>query len=281
MRGVSQLAALSILLVGAWSAARADVTASAGVRAVAREKAAAIDLLRHKTSDVLSTVAQDRLFAAYLNATTQGEGARVRTRIEHALATFIRRFGFNAFQLIDRSGAVVTYVSTTTTPVSLAVDVRRDRLLASGFVQETPGAVSVVVRKPNSSNWTMSLVAPVRWHGQTEYVLRAEQDGGAYRRVLGLGLRGKRYAVLTDERGQVLSDTRSNPPAGALTVAGQTLPALRRSLGGHADDGSGSVSLHEEKFNVSYRKSGDWTVVVVEPVLPPRRCTKDGERLCG
>ena len=290
MRGVTLIAALGIVL-GAWSAACADASELDGVRTLAREKAAAIGLMRTKAADILTTVAQDRLFGAYLNATTQGEGARVRTRIAQALATFIRRFGLTSFQLIDRSGVVVTYVSTTKVPPDTQVDVQKDRLLAAGFAAEAPVVASVVVRRPDVSGWSMSLSAPVNWHGQTEYVLRAEQDQAAYRRVLGLGLDSKRYVLLADERDQILLDSRPKGSAGddaptpggklALTIAGQSLPALRRLLGGGADEGSGLVSRRNENFNVSYRKVGDWTVVAVEPVLPPRRCTKDGERLCG
>jgi len=287
MRGVSLLAALSILLVSAWSMARADASELDGVLALAREKAAAVDLMRNKAADVLSTVAQDRLFATYLNATTQGEGIRIRTRIEQALATFIRRFGFNAFQLIDRSGVVITYVSKAKTRTDMTVDLGKDLVLAAGFAQKAPGARPVVVRRSNTSNWTVSHVAPVSWRGQTEYVLRAEQDGAAYQRVLRLGINGKRYVVLADELGQVLSDSRSSGRVGAerptfqLTIAGQSLSALRRSFGGNASEGSGRVKLGNENFFVSYRKSGNWTVIAVEPVVPPRRCMKDGDRLCG
>ncbi|MCE9523361.1 MAG: cache domain-containing protein [Alphaproteobacteria bacterium] len=264
-----------------WPVVGAGASELDGVRALAREKAAAVGLMRAKAANILTAVSQDRLFAAYLNATTQGEGARVRTRIEHALATFIHRYGFNSFQLIDRSGAVVTYVSTAKAAAVAQVDVVKDRGLASGFAQQKMGVVSTVMRPAGGTEWDMSIVAPISLRGQTEFVLRAEQDGAAFQRVLALGSDAKRYILLLDEHDQLLYDSRPLKSATPLAIAGQSPAALRRALGGKGAEGSGLVGRPNEKFNVSYYKTGDWTVIAVEPVLPPRRCTKDGDRLCG
>lgn len=286
MRGDRLVAALSVAFLGAWTASCAVAADIEGVRALAREKAAAVGLMRDKAANIIATVSQDRMFVAYLNATTQGEGARLRTRIEQALATQIRRFGLREFQLIDRSGALVTYVAAAKAPIDQTVDLKTDKLLSSRFALTSAITNSTVVRGPETPDWFISHSVPVIWHGQAEFVLRAEQDSAAYKRALAPSGAAHRYVVLADQSGQILSDSRAPVAAEAgkaqaLSIAGQNLKTLRHTLGGKNEEGSGVVSLRNETFNVSYRAVGDWTVVAVEPVVPPRRCAKNGDRLCG
>jgi len=283
MRGVKTSAALSVALVCAWLAAHADAAEFDGVRALAREKAAAVGILRHKAANAVVTLAQDRSFVAYLNATTQGEGARLKIRIEQALATLSHRFGLGEIAMIDRSGEFVVRVGRGTTGGPGTTGEKADmRKLAAGFAQGPHRISSTPVRQSGASNWAISHVTPINWHDQNEFVLRAEQDGAAYQRVLALGSSPKRYVVLTDQDGQVLSDSRPGHAGEApLTVAGLSLQSLRQALGGNAEEGSGQVNRRDERFNVSYRMVDAWTVVVVEATSPLRRCAKNGGRLCG
>lgn len=280
MRGVKTSAALSVALVCAWFVARADAAEFDGVRALAREKAAAVGILKSKAAGAVVTLAQDRLFVAYLNATTQGEGVRLKTRIQQALSTLTRRFGLGEIAVIDRSGEFVVRVGRGTTGEK--ADIRGDPVLAAGFAQTAHQISSMLVKRSGASSWAISHVTPINWHDQNEFVLRAEQDGAAYQRVLALGGGANRYVVLTDQNGRVLSDSRPGPAGKApLIVAGLSLPSLRQALGGNAAEGSGQVSRRDEHFNVSYRVVDTWTVVAVEAIAPPRRCVKNGGRLCG
>ncbi len=280
MRGVKTSAALSAALVCAWFAARAEASEFDGVRALAREKAAAVGILKSKAADAVVTLAQDRLFVAYLNATTQGEGARLKTRIGEALATLIHRFGLGEVAMIDRSGEFVVGAGRSTEGEE--ADVRKDAALAAGFAQEAHRVSSVLVRGAGASSWTISHVAPINWHDQNEFALRAEQDGAAYQRVLALGGDARRYVVLVDQNGRVLSDSRpGHADKSPLTIAGLPLRSLRQTLRGNAQEGSGQVSRRDEHFNVSYRAVDGWTVVAVEAISAPHRCAKNGGRLCG
>jgi len=276
--------ALSVALLGAWFTVQADAADTDGVRTLAREKAAAVGLMQGDAARAVVRLAQGRLFTAYLEATTQGEGARLTARINQAFVSMAGHFGLREFELIDRSGAVVARVVMHEAVAGTKFDMGQEPMLAAGFAQKARSVKSSPMRRPGASGWTISHVAPVGWHGQTEFVLRVQQDGTAYRRILALGADAKRYVVLADQDGRILSDSRPGTQGDdkpALTIAGQSLQSLRRSLKGTAEEGSGKVGPRNKQFNVSYRAVGRWTVVAVEPIAAPRNCPKGGERLCG
>lgn len=279
MRGVSTFLALSVALLCGLQA-RAQAGDIDGVRALAQEKAAAVGILRRKAANELVTVAQDRVFGAYLTATTQGEGERLRKRIVAGLGTLTTRFGVREITMIDRSGEVVVRTAPSA-GASEKFDPLNGLVLKAGFALAAYQTNSVLMQQRGSADWTISVVAPIVWRGESEFVLRAEQDGASYRSVLGRGVGAGRYIVLTDEKGTILSDTRQQAPAGKFVVANLSLDALRKLLGGKRDAGTGEVTRGNDHFNVSYQAVGAWTVVAVEPVAPPRRCSKDGVRLCG
>jgi hypothetical protein len=288
MGGVKITAAISAALACAWLAASAQAGEADGVRALAREKAAAVAILKEKAADAVVTLAQDRVFVAYLNATTQGEGARLRARMTQAFETLTARVGIRSVAMIDRSGEVIVRTggkaaSTSVDPVVAAgVSARVDPVVAAGFALKPRLISSTVAKGADASAWTLSLVAPISWRGQNEFVLRAVQSGAVYSAALARGVGGQRYVVLADRDGRVLSDSRSkSAPKAAFAVAGLPLAALRKALKGDAQEGSGQVSRKEERFNVSYRAVDNWTVVAVEPTASPRRCVKNGDRLCG
>ena len=279
MRGVSTLLALSVALLCGLQA-RAQAAGIDGVRALAHEKAAAVDIFRRKAANQLATVAQDRLFGAYLTATTQGEGERLRKRIEAVLRTLRMRFGVREITMIDRSGEVVVRTGPDASAAPGKFDVLKDPVLKAGLALNAHQTASVLAQ-PHGAAWTVSLVSPIVWRGEREFVLRAEQDGASYQSMLRRNVAASRYVVLADDKGATLSDTRQQAGAGKLIVGGLSLDALRKALGGKRDIGTGEVVRGNDHFNVSYRSVGAWTVVAVEPVPPPRRCSKDGERLCG
>jgi len=269
MGGAKTLVALSVALMAVWLPARAH--AANDLRILAREKAAAVALLRARASDEIATIAQARVFSAYLNASTQGEGLRIKRRMEAALATLRGRFGLAQAQLIDRSGEVIAAA-----PARLGtLDVAKDAALKAGFALDAYKVTSLPGKQ------RIMLAAPVVWQGEREFVVRAEQDLSAYQSLLKRDAAPRRHVVLTDGASTILADTREQNDAAAATVAGVPLKGLRAALKGSAQEGHGEIARGNERFIVAYQASGDWLVVVVEAVAPPHRCPGRGERLCG
>jgi hypothetical protein len=260
--------------------ARAD-----DMRALAREKAAAVSIMREKAAKQIGILAQDRVFGAYLTATTQGEGVRLKRRIEAAFATVNTRFGLREVTLIARDGLVVAHVAKGTAAVSGEFNLLKDTMLMAGFALDAMKVSTLVVTNGDKAGYAISHVTPVVWHGEKEFVLRGEQDLAAYKVALKLGVGEARYVALIDETRSILSDAGTNPGAqgssAKLSVAGFSFDAIRRAVKGSADEGSGEVSSANKHFNVGYQSVGPWTIVAVEAALPPRRCATDGARLCG
>lgn len=255
------------------------------MRALAREKAAAVSIMREKAANQIGMLAQDRLFGAYLNATTQGEGVRLKRRIETAFETINSRFGLSEVSLIARDGAVVAHVAGSASAVSGEFKLVKDAVLMAGLALDAMKVSTLVIANGDRAGYAILHVAPVVWRGNKELVVRGEQDLGAYKAVLSSGVGAGRYVALIDETRSILSDTGTNPGAqratAKLSVAGLSFDAIRNAVKGTADEGNGEVARANKRFNVAYRSVGRWTIVAVEAASLPRRCPADGARLCG
>lgn len=268
MRGV-----LLFLTIGAALAcANARAGQTDAVTALAREKAAAVALMKARAANGVATLAQDRVFGAYLTAATLGEGARMRTRIEAILSTLKGRFGIDGLVLADRSGEVLVRIGSAG-PSAEKLDAKSDAMLLSGFAQPA----RQVALLPQAAGITYA--TPVVWRDQAEFVLGATQAFASYRGVLARGTGKERFVVLADAKGAVLADTRSG--TNTKVVGSYTLDALKRAVKGTARAGAGELADGSDHFNVSYVAVGEWTVIAAETAEPPRRCSKDGTRLCG
>lgn len=280
MGGVRTFLALVLALGCVCPPARA-----ADMRALAREKAAAVSIMREKAANQIGTLAQDRLFGAYLNATTQGEGVRLTRRIESAFAAINSRFGLSEVSLIARDGAVVAHVAGRASAVSGEFKLVKDTVLMAGLALDAMKVSTLVIANGDRAGYAISHVAPVVWRGNKEFVVRGEQDLGAYQAVLSSGVGTGRYVALIDETRSILSDTGTNPGAqratAKLSVAGLSFDAIRKAVNGTADEGNGEVARANKRFDVAYRSVGPWTVVAVQAASLPRRCSADGARLCG
>lgn len=281
MGGVRIRVALSAALVCLWLPASAH--AAAPLQALAREKAAAVSIMRDKAANEIATVAQGRLFSAYLNATTQGEGLRIKSRIEAAFAVIGKRFGLTNLTLVDRGGEVIAS-SARATPAGTKFNVKTDAILKAGFAGEPRKAASQLSLKGEAP--TLTYFAPVSSRGEKEFVLSAEQQFAAYRTVLARHLTGKAFVVLADQSGAVLADTRPQivrpgVKQGAFKIAGLSLDALRGAVKTGPTQGFGEVGNRKERFAVAYEVVGGWVVITGEPITLPHRCPNDGERLCG
>ncbi|MEQ1866380.1 MAG: hypothetical protein ABL996_17210 [Micropepsaceae bacterium] len=280
MGGVRIFLALVLALGCVGAPALAD-----DMRTLAREKAAAVSIMREKAAKQICILAQDRVFGAYLTATTQGEGVRRKRRIEAAFATINTRFGLREVTLIARDGVVVAHVAKGAHAVSGEFNLVKDTMLMAGFALDAMNVSTLVVANGDKAGYAISHVTPVAWHGDKEFVLRGEQDMGAYKAVLASGVGEGRYVALIDETRSILSDAGTNPGAqgvsAKLSVAGFSFDGIRRAVKGSADAGSGEIALANKRFNVGYQSLGRWTIVAVEAAAPPRRCASDGARLCG
>ncbi|MBP6010853.1 MAG: hypothetical protein KBA31_01390 [Alphaproteobacteria bacterium] len=265
--------ALLILAIGAMLAcANARARQFDAVQDLAQEKAAAVALFKRRASSQVATLAQDRLFAAYLTAATLGEGERLRRRIEAALGTLNKRFGIREVTLTDRSGEFVVRVGDYDKSIA-KVDPKLDMVTMAGFA--APARRTAVLHGVT----TVVHAAAVIWREQAEFVLSATQHFAAYKTVLARGLGRRQAVVLIDEKGAVLADSR--PGTNTKILGGMSFDALQRALKGTAEAGAGEVVRGPEHFNVSYKAVDGWTVIAVETAEPLRRCSKDGARLCG
>lgn len=276
MRGASFFVMLSGLLACALVVSPAQAGETDAVRALAREKAAAVSLLRAKGAKQIATMAQDRVFIAYLNASTQGQGARLRARMAAMFTTMWNRFGLRDVALVDRAGQLVVRVGSKQ-GAPTAFDVKRDPVLSAGFAQKAFNVAAIAGAD------ALTYAAPIVWRNQGEFVLSARQGFGVYRKTLARAMPNGSFALLVDAKGQVLADTRHGATAGTRgkLVAGLSLEALRRAVRGSGDEGTGEVVRGKERFTVSYQTVGDWTVVAGALASVPRRCPGAGTRLCG
>lgn len=286
MGGVRTFLALVLALACACvparaEAARAHAARADDVRALAREKAAAVAIMRHKAASQIGTLAQDRLFGAYLNATTQSEGARLKRRIESAFSTVNTRFGLSKVTLLARDGTVVAHVASQ----HRAVGGDFKNAVLTGFALDAMKVSTLVIANGGRAGFAISHITPVVWRGNTEFVLRGEQDIGAYKAVLKSGVGAGQYVALIDETRSILSDAGTNPDAQSasakLSVAGLTFDAIRHSIKGAPNEGSGEVTLAKTRFNVGYQSVGPWTIVAVEAAARVRRCPANEARICG
>lgn len=263
----------------------ACVPAHGDARALAREKAAAISIMREKAASQIATLAQDRVFGALLNATTHGESARLMRRIESAFATIQHRFGLREITLIGRDGKVVARSRGRTPGADGEFHLIKDTVLMAGFALDAMKTATLVVSNGDKAGHAISHISPVVWHGNKEFVLRGEQELRAYTTVLKTGVGAGRYVALIDETRSILAETGPKPGApgasGKLSVAGLSFDAIRRAVNGSAKEGSGEIGPAKKRFSVGYQAVGQWTIVAVEAASPPRRCPADGALLCG
>lgn len=274
MRGASSSVALSAILGCALALSPAAAGEADALRALAREKAAAVSILRTKAANQVATLSADRVFIAYLNASTQGQGARLRTRMAGMFQTLWNRFGLREIALVDRSGELVVRIGGKP-GAPTQFDVKSDPVLKAGFAQKPLVPTVVATRE------ALTYAVPVVWREQAEFVLSARQDFATYRKALARGA-GERFVLLVDAKGQVLADTRTQASeARSKLVAGLTLEGLRRAVKGSRSEGGGQVGRGVERYHVSYVAAGDWTIVAGEPIAVPRRCPDGGTRLCG
>lgn len=269
MRGVSILLAAGALALALTGTAPAGASPYDAVKRLGEQKAVAVALLKHRTERQLAIAAGDRLFAAYLNAATIGETARLRPRIAAMLATLVGRYGIREIAVADRAGTFLARGGNVSRAVA-SLDPKTDTAMRAVFGEQPRPATTLAGQQ-------LALSAPVIHRGQAEFAVSARQDYTSYRNVLAHGTNDDRFAVLTDAKGTILADSRSGSAGGTAIIANLTLDAVRKAV----PTGTGEVVGNELRYRVNVRPAGDWTIIAVERVPAPRRCYTEGARLCG
>jgi hypothetical protein len=196
---------------------------------------------------------------------------RVIPRIQTALTALLGRYGIREVLVADRSGAFLIRAGNFD-PSIASLDAKTDPRLAAAFA--TGSHRATVVQR----DLRLDIVAPSIVRGQPEFALAARQDFTSYRKVLAQGVAQNRFVVLTDAKGVILADSRHGGAGTTAILAGVTLDAIRKALRGTTE---GEVVAQELRYRVSIHPAGTWTVVAVESLPTPRRCSAEGTRLCG
>ncbi|MEQ1753695.1 MAG: cache domain-containing protein [Micropepsaceae bacterium] len=244
------------------------------IRDVVQQKAEAVSIVKSKARKYAVALAQGRLFSAYLMASTQSEGDRLKSRISSSFRALENHYGMRNFTVIDRSGELFLHVGPTQAPAGKR-NLKTDPVLVSGFSQELSSVTSLMEKD------TVTYVSPVVHNGEKEFVLSIEQDLSAYEKVLTLGLAKSFYVVVIDSRGNIISDSHGAENAGKQAlIAGMTFDRLRQEISGSANDGTGVVSKDGQLFNVSYETVDDWIVVAIEQSNAASACLRNGVNTC-
>jgi len=238
--------------------------------ALAREKMAAVMLVRTKARKYAAALANGRLMQAYLSAATQTEAERLKSRIIATLKTLQNRYGIEAFRIIWRNGDVFASIGAAQPPMP-----RRRQELAQGLAQ-TSGAVSMLLGTDS-----LTFVTPVSRDGESELVLSVEQHLSAYERVLTHGIPGHMKVMIVDANGRIVTDTSGASRSGdTARIAGMTIDDLRMRLSAGAAEGAGFL-LHEgHRLEVSYQSVDGWTVTALQAAPDRTPCLRGSSTSC-
>lgn len=252
----------------------ASSVAASSTQAIVQQKAAAIAIVRTKARKYTASLAQGRLFHAYLSASTQSEGDRLKARIVSSLKALQNRYGLNDFTVVGRDGELFAHIGDQTQAPGKR-NLKKDPVMATGIAQE-PHTVTTLM-----DDDAVTYIAPVVRNGELEFVISIEQDLSAYEKVLTLGLGRSLYVVIIDPVGNVVSDSNGSAAAGKKAlIAGLTLDELRQQISATGTEGTGVVSRDGQFFNVSFQTVEDWTVVAIEQAPQDATCLRNGNRSC-
>ena len=249
-------------------------SAASTIQDIAREKAEAVSIMKGKARKYAISLAQGRLFSAYLAAATASESQRLKERIANSFKALRNKYGMKNFTVVDRSGGEFIHVGSDGDPRK-KTNIRSSPAKPNDADHTAPNVASVVGED------NVTYVSPVIHNGEKEFVLSIEQDLSAYEKVLALGLAKSFHIVIIDGKGNIISDNHGSGNAGKKAlIAGLSFEALRQEINGNLEEGTGVVSSNGQTFNVSYQTVDDWTVVAIEPSNSPSACLRIGANAC-
>ena len=270
MRGASIVLTAGMTVLALVHAAHAEAASLEAVEKLARDKAIAVTLLKTRSERDVAIAAGDRLFTAYLNAATMGEAQRLRPRIEALLKALLNRRGIREVTVADLSGEFLARAGNIDTAVA-KLDPKKDASFQTGLTTPAHRAVTL------TQDFRLTLTAPIVVRENPEFVLSARQDFTSYRAVLAHSVPEDHFVVLADTKGRILADSRNAGQGTTAVVADLSLDQIRKAV----PAGSGEIKGGENRFLISYRPVGEWTIIAAERIPAPRRCHAEGARLCG
>lgn len=269
MRGAVIILASAL---GAAAVAATPVSAAApgaSIEDVAREKLAAVTLVRSKARRYTAAIANGRLLQAYLSAATTAEAERVKTRIVSSMKAMQDRHGLTRIRILWRDGRRLAETGTPDKGPG------QDRIVKDALAHD-PGTISSTLYG-DTLNWA----AQVDHGGQGELVVSVGQDTAAYERALLHGLGSALQVIVVNDKGKVISgsDGASTPGKPAM-IAGLTLEALRKNLGIGGPAGAGVVELDGHPVRIALQSADGWTVIAMDKPAATARCTGSNEAPC-
>ncbi len=269
MRGAVIILASAL---GAAIAAAPPVAAAApgaSIEDIAREKLAAITLVRSKARRYTAAIANGRLLQAYLSAATPNEAERVKARIVSSMKAMQDRHGLTRIRILWRDGRRLAEAGAADKGPA------RERTIRDALAQQ-PGTLSGTIYG-DTLNWVMQ----VDREGTGELVVAVAQDMSAYERALVHGLGPALHVLVVNEKGKVVSDSEGTiTPGQPAMVAGLTLEAVRNRLGIDGPAGAGAIDLDGRPVRIALQSADGWTVVAMDKPVAGAGCGAGREAPC-
>jgi hypothetical protein len=248
------------------------------LEALVAKKAGIIDLLHHKASRALVTVAQDAAFESYFLAGDQSHRHAAKSRIEAITLEVESRFRVAEMCLIGLDGAEITRIVGRKIAHDLSLDEASSIFFAPGLA--TPHRrvfIAPIYLSADVHRMVIAYVTPVLADKGTKAILHYEHDLDAYRDALMRAddLEGRILIGVTAD-GSIIFDSRHrisyaarkgespSPPRFASVVPkNATLGALLSAIGGDGERGAGQMHFEGQQVAVAYARVADWTLLLL------------------
>jgi|GEM_PF-2850300 len=256
-----------IILASALGAALAAVTPAtaaapgASIEDIAREKLAAVTLVRSKARRSTAAIANGRLLHAYLSAATTNEAGRVKSRIVSSMKAMQARYGLVHIRILWRDGRRLAESGAT------AKGPGPERAARDALAQD-PGNISGAIYG-DMIHWTTRTDS----EGADDLVVVVGQDLSTYERALLHGLGHAMHVIVINDRGRIVSDSDGTlTPGQPAIIRGLTLDAIRSRLGISGPAGAGAIELDGRPVRVALQSADGWTVIAMDKPVPGPDC---------
>lgn len=256
-----------IILASALGAAVAAVAPAiaaapgASIEDIAREKLAAVTLVRTKARRSTAAIANGRLLQAYLSAATTSEAGRVKARIVSSMKAMQERYGLVRIRILWRDGRRLADIGAADKGPG------QERALRDALAQE-PGKISGAIYG-DTINWTTRADR----EGAGDLVVAVGQDMSAYERALLHGLGHALHVIVINEAGRIVSDSDGTfTPGKPAVIGGLTPEAMRARLGITGPAGAGAIELDGRPVRIAIQSADGWTVIAMDKPVPGTSC---------
>ena len=269
MRGAAIILASALGCAVAAQTPAAAAAPGASIEDIAREKLAAVTLVRSKARRSTAAIANGRLLQAYLSAATTNEAERIKVRIVSSMKAMQQRYGLVRIRILWPDGRGLADTG------SADKGPRQNRAVRDVPAQE-PGKISAAIYG-DTMNWTTRADR----EGAGNLVVEVGQDMSAYERALLHGLGHALYVLVVNERGRVVSDSDGTfTPGQPAIIAGLTLEAIRSRLGINGPAGAGAIELDGRQVRIALQSADGWTVIAMDKPISRASCKASTEVPC-